>query len=101
MLVLGEVGVDVLGDQLVGLIDGVVHVPTRHPGLDPGSRFSSTPRQRQPDPGSSPGLTFRNASHSVARQKYPCCFFTSIPAPPASLSIARPWRSLVVVSKVS
>ena len=34
-------------------------------------------------------------------QKYPCCFFTSMPAPPASLSMARPCRSLVVVNSVS
>ena len=60
MLMLVEIGVDVLGDEGFGLID-----------------------------------------RCVGHQKYPCCFFTSIPAPPASLSIARPWRSLVVVSSVS
>ena len=37
----------------------------------------------------------------VLHQKYPSCFFFSMPAPPASLSIARPWRSLVVVSSIS
>jgi len=34
-------------------------------------------------------------------QKYPCRFFTSMPAPPASLSMARPWRSDVRASSVS
>src|SRR5690606_1506018 len=37
----------------------------------------------------------------VGHQKYPSCFFFSMPAPPASLSIARPWRSLVVVRSIS
>ncbi|MFE8106587.1 hypothetical protein DTL00_11100 [Sphingomonas melonis] len=27
----------------------------RHPGLDPGSRFSPRPQQKKRDPGSSPG----------------------------------------------
>ena len=34
-------------------------------------------------------------------QKYPSTFLRSIPAPESSLSIARPWRSLVVVSNIS
>jgi len=34
-------------------------------------------------------------------QKYPSCFFFSIEALPASRSIARPWRSDVVVSSIS
>jgi hypothetical protein len=45
-----QIGVDVLGDEGVGLVD---HILVRH-------------------------------------QKYPSCFFFSMPAPPASLSIARP-----------
>ena len=71
VLVLHEIGVDVLGNQLVGDIDsflgGVLH------------RFSV----------------------ALSHQKYPCCFLTSMPAPPASLSMARPCRSDVVVSRVS
>ena len=38
---------------------------------------------------------------AIGHQKYPCCFLTSMPAPPESLSMARPCRSDVVVSKVS
>src|SRR5690606_18862720 len=46
------------------------------------------------------GLVDRSGGE-VGHQKYPSCFFFSMPAPPASLSIARPWRSLVVVSSIS
>src|SRR3546814_6633334 len=37
----------------------------------------------------------------VGHQKYPSCFFFSILASPPSLSMMRPWRSLVVVSSIS
>ncbi len=65
VLVGGQIGIDVFGNQRLGHIDRIGRLG------------------------------------AVGHQKYPCCFFTSIPAPPASLSIARPWRSLVVVSSVS
>src|SRR5690606_9237489 len=65
VLVLIEIGVDILGDQRLGDIDGLVR------------------------------------GGGIGHQKYPSCFFFSMPAPPASLSIARPWRSDVVVSSVS
>src|SRR5690606_32777374 len=64
VLVLLEIGVDILGDQAVGLVGGL-------------------------------------GRSVVGHQKYPSCFFFSMPAPPSSLSIARPWRSLVVVSSIS
>jgi len=63
LLMLFEIGVDVLGDQRVCDVD-------RRVG-------------------------------GIWHQKYPSCFFFSIDASPPSLSMMRPWRSLVVVSSIS
>src|SRR5690606_41199542 len=66
-------------------------------GSPPAPRQEENPlRQRFALPPPRPGEDLR-----AAHQKYPSCFFFSIPAPPASLSIARPCRSLVVVSSIS
>jgi hypothetical protein len=62
VLVLHKIGVDVLGDQGIGDIDGILGVR--------------------------------------GHQKYPSCFFFSMDAA-WSLSMARPWRSDVVVSSIS
>src|SRR5690606_17521299 len=95
VLVQLEIGLDVLGDE--GVRD-IGPLPFRGEGWERG-RIGEPGICNFPSPRPSP-LKGRGRI-GVSHQKYPSCFFFSMPAPPASLSIARPWRSLVVVSSIS
>ena len=65
-------------------------------------RETLDPRLRGDDGerGEGAGKRGENAGRSAGHQKYPSCFFFSMLAA-WSWSIARPWRSEVVVSSIS
>ena len=77
-------------------------LPFKGEGWERGSAvIASGAEEGSTAPSPRPSPLKGRGSIPTPHQKYPSCFFFSMLASPASLSIARPWRSDVVVSSIS